>query len=31
VDRPVHDVQIGDLGVVGLLDDEEVVGPRHIS
>lgn len=26
VDRPVLDVEIGDLGVVDLLDDEEVVG-----
>jgi hypothetical protein len=31
VHRPVHDVQVGDLGVVGLLDDEEVVRPKHIS
>lgn len=31
VNRPVHDVQVGDLGVVGLLDDEEVVGPRRIG
>jgi hypothetical protein len=29
VDRPVHDVQVGDMGVVSLLDDDEVVGPRH--
>lgn len=29
VDRPVDDVQVGDMGVVSLLDDDEVVGPRH--
>jgi hypothetical protein len=31
VNGPVHDVQVGDLGVVGLLNDEEVVRPGHIS
>lgn len=31
VNGPVHDVQVGDLGVVGLFDDEEVIRPRNTS
>lgn len=31
VDRPVHDVQAGYMGVVSLLDDDEVVGPWYID
>lgn len=31
VNGPVHDVQIGDLGVVGLFNDDEVVGPSDSS
>jgi hypothetical protein len=31
VDGPVHNVKIRDLGVVGILNNDEVVGPRNIS
>jgi hypothetical protein len=31
VDGPVHNVEIGDLRIVGILNNNEVVGPRNMS
>lgn len=31
VNGPVHDVQVSNLGIVGVFDNNEVVGPRNLT